>query len=73
MTTWYEEMVEWCGGTCPIESGVIGALAEHECQHGSLPDDPHVGCNCFEEPIAPLPPVEAVAEHCPEEEVLEPH
>ncbi|HET6865893.1 MAG TPA: hypothetical protein VFH80_08215 [Solirubrobacteraceae bacterium] len=32
-------MVE-CGGRCPIEAGVLGRLADHECRHGrpSRPD-----------------------------------
>ena len=25
---------------CPIEAGVLGRLADHECAHGRLPGDP---------------------------------
>jgi len=28
-----------CGGRCPIEVGVLGRLADHECRHGRLPRD----------------------------------
>jgi hypothetical protein len=31
-------MVE-CGGRCPIEAGVLGRLADHQCRHGRLPFD----------------------------------
>ena len=27
------------GGTCPIEAGLLGRLADHECPHGRLPFD----------------------------------
>jgi len=35
-----------CGGRCPIETGMIGRLADHECLHGRLPFDrtPAWGC-----------------------------
>ena len=35
-----------CGGRCPIEAGVFGRLAEHECGHGRLPFDRTRACGC---------------------------
>ena len=35
-------------GSCPIESGVIGRLADNECRlHGRLPFDRTPACGCF--------------------------
>lgn len=33
-----------CGGRCPIEAGVLGKLADHECRHGRLPHDRTPAC-----------------------------
>ena len=33
----YREAMRQAGGACPIESGVLGRLADHECAHGRLP------------------------------------
>jgi hypothetical protein len=41
-------MVE-CGGRCPIEAGVLGRLADHECRHGRLPFDRSTVCGCWPE------------------------
>ena len=41
-------MVE-CGGRCPIEAGVLGRLADHECRHGRLPCDRTPACGCWPE------------------------
>ena len=38
-----------CGGRCPIEAGVIGRLADHECRHGRLPFDRTPACGCWAE------------------------
>ena len=35
----YREAMRQAGGACPIESGVLGRLADHECAHGRLPGD----------------------------------
>lgn len=37
------------GGACPIEAGVIGRLADHECRHGRLPGDRTRPCGCWPE------------------------
>lgn len=34
-------------GKCPIEAGLIGNLADHECRHGNLPGDRNLNCRCF--------------------------
>lgn len=34
-------------GACPIESGLLGSLADHECPHGSLPSDTTIACGCW--------------------------
>jgi hypothetical protein len=39
---------EW-GGRCPIEAGVLGRLADHECRHGRLPRDRTPPCGCWPE------------------------
>jgi hypothetical protein len=46
----YHELVERLGGRCPIESGVLGGLVDHECRHGNLPTDRTITCDCWEEP-----------------------
>ena len=38
-----------CGGRCPIEAGVLGQLADHECRHGRLPCDRTAPCGCWAE------------------------
>jgi len=38
-----------CGGRCPIEAGVLGRLADHECRHGRLPGDRTPACGCWPE------------------------
>jgi hypothetical protein len=35
-------------GKCPIEAGLVGNLADHECRHGHLPADKVRRCLCFE-------------------------
>ncbi len=34
-------------GGCPIEAGVLGRLADHECAHGRLPGDRTRTCGCW--------------------------
>ena len=45
--TRYRAAIVECGGRCPIEAGVIGRLADHECDHGRLPFDPTPACGCW--------------------------
>ena len=35
-------------GSCAIEAGFVGNLADHECKHGNLPTDAVPSCSCFE-------------------------
>ena len=35
------------GGSCPIEAGLLGRLADHECPHGRLPYDRTPSCGCW--------------------------
>jgi len=44
----YQAMVDRYG-CCPIEWGLIGNLADHECEHGRLPGDPSPACGCWSE------------------------
>src|SRR3954462_11931457 len=47
--TRYRELAYAIGG-CPIERGLIGALADNECRlHGRLPGDPDPPCGCWPE------------------------
>jgi hypothetical protein len=34
-------------GPCPIETGTLGRLADHECRHGRLPGDRTAPCGCW--------------------------
>jgi hypothetical protein len=47
-----------CGGRCPIEAGLFGRLADHECRHGWLPCDRTPPCGCWpvEGGVAPALP-----------------
>jgi hypothetical protein len=45
----YRAATAACGGRCPIEAGVVGRLAEHECRHGRLPFDRTPVCGCWPE------------------------
>jgi hypothetical protein len=38
-----------CGGRCPIEAGVLGRLADHQCRHGRLAYDRTPPCGCWRE------------------------
>jgi hypothetical protein len=69
----YAAAMAKCGERCPIEAGLLGRLADHECRHGRLPFDrmppavrPHAACVCWMEegavPLAlPRPAEEPVA------------
>jgi hypothetical protein len=55
-TTSYHNGVRQTGGPCPIEAGVAGRLADHECHCGRLPFDRTPPCGCWpQEPAAILP------------------
>jgi hypothetical protein len=45
----YTAALAQCGGRCPIEAGVLGRLADHECRHGRLPFDRTLACGCWAE------------------------
>ena len=45
----YTAAMAECGGRCPIEAGVLGRLADHECRHGRLPVDRTPPCGCWPE------------------------
>lgn len=51
----YARAMKAAGGVCPIEAGLIGYLADHECTHGRLPEDPTPACGCWpsEKPATP--------------------
>jgi hypothetical protein len=38
-----------CGGRRPIEAGLVGKLADHECRHDRLPFDHTPPCGCSTE------------------------
>ena len=46
-TARYDAGLRVTGGACPIEAGVIGRLADHECRHGRLPGDRTAPCGCW--------------------------
>src|SRR5579864_4644313 len=43
----YRTAMAQCGGRCPIEAGMLGKLADHECGHGRLPGDQTAACGCW--------------------------
>ena len=45
----YTAAMAECGGRCPIEAGVLGRLADHECRHSRLPGDRTAPCGCWPE------------------------
>jgi hypothetical protein len=52
-TTRYQHGLSQTGGRCPIEAGVAGRLADHECPCGRLPFDRTPPCGCWpQEPAA---------------------
>jgi len=50
----YTAALACCGGSCPIEAGVLGKLADHECRHGRLPFDRTPPCGCWPQEGAAL-------------------
>ena len=43
----YQAALRHTGGRCPIEAGLIGRLADHECSHGRLAGDRTPKCGCW--------------------------
>ena len=43
----YRAAMSESGGCCPIEAGLLGRLADHECSHGRLPFDRTPPCGCW--------------------------
>jgi hypothetical protein len=50
----YRAAMAACGGRCPIETGMLGKLADHECRHGRLPFDRTPTCGCWPQEGAAL-------------------
>jgi transcriptional regulator with XRE-family HTH domain len=48
----YRLAEKYANGPCPIESGVMGRLADRECEHGNLPGEEP--CGCWPTPPNPL-------------------
>jgi hypothetical protein len=61
-TARYTAAMAECGGRGPIEAGVLGRLADHECRHGRFPSDRTPPCGCWREEGAVV-----VALACPAE------
>jgi hypothetical protein len=57
----YRVATRQAGGACPIESGMFGRLADHECAHGRLPGDSTRACGCWPQENAPVIPLNARA------------
>ena len=49
------------GRRCPIEAGLLGRLADHECPHGRLPGDRTPKCGCCRRRTRPSSPSSAGA------------
>jgi hypothetical protein len=47
LTARYHAAIRHTGGDCPIEAGLLGSLADHECAHGRLPADRTPTCGCW--------------------------
>jgi hypothetical protein len=43
----YDAALRLAGGRCPIEAGLIGRLADHECRHGRFAFDRTAPCGCW--------------------------
>jgi hypothetical protein len=48
----YSAAQRLAGGRCPIEAGLIGRLADHECRHGRIALDRTAPCGCWPEEAA---------------------
>jgi hypothetical protein len=45
----YRAAQQITGGACPIEAGILGRLADHDCRHDRQPGDPGPPCGCWPE------------------------
>ena len=50
----YRAAMRQAGGACPLEAGLLGRLADHECAHGRLPGDRTPKCDCWAQEAAPV-------------------
>ena len=50
----YRAAMRLAGGACPIEAGLLGRLADHECAHGRLPGERTAKCGCWAQEAAPM-------------------
>jgi hypothetical protein len=50
----YRAAMRHAGGGCPLEAGLLGRLADHECAHGRLPGDRTPKCGCWAQEAAPV-------------------
>jgi len=50
----YRAAMRQAGGACPLEAGLLGRLADHECAHGRLPGDRTPKCGCWAQEAAPV-------------------
>ena len=48
----YRTAMRLAGGACPIEAGLLGRLADHECAHGRGDRTPK--CGCWAQEAAPV-------------------
>jgi hypothetical protein len=53
----YRAAMRLAGGACPIEAGLLGRLADHECAHGRLPADRTPKCGCWPQETATVIPL----------------
>jgi hypothetical protein len=63
----YTAVMAECGGRCPIEAGVLGRLADHECCHDRLPYDRTAACGCWPQEGAAvliLPALRSIGASC---------
>jgi hypothetical protein len=52
----YARLSKLCGG-CPIEAGLIGTIADNECEHERLPSDTSPPCGCWPSEVVKDPPL----------------
>jgi hypothetical protein len=58
-SVWYSATIAQGAGSCPIEAGILGRLADHECRHGRLPFDRTAACGCWPQEGAAVVPMPA--------------
>jgi hypothetical protein len=57
----YRAAMRLAGRACPIEAGLLGHLADHECAHGRLPADRTPKCGCWPQETATVIPLRTSA------------